>query len=206
MNWRTGALLGIVMMLSGCAAPAVRYYSLAAPDRPAASVSGDHPAYGLRLQVSQVPAAADRVQLVVRDPGASPRVQVLNQSLWVAPLRDQIQARLAAEVAAGLGVPDLDRLPGAGGLSVREVTLRVTRFDLVWGRAVWLEAGWTDRLPGARAARVCQARLTAAAGASVSSLVQAQRQLLGRLAGLVVHGDVSPGPSDGSGVSSFGCT
>ncbi|CAM5196376.1 hypothetical protein CDEF62S_05581 [Castellaniella defragrans] len=209
MNWKNGVLLSGILLLSGCAAPTVRYYSLAAPASARAETSAPaeraHASYGLRLRVVQVPASVDRAQLVVQDPASRPSVQVLNESLWVASLRDQIQMRLADEVATQLGVPDLSRLPEAAHAPVRNIVVQVTRFDLVWGQGAWLDAAWTDRGPGARAVRVCQASLSVPAGASVSSLVQAQQQLLGRLAELIAHRGTQPA-SGGPLLQSSGCT
>jgi len=207
MAWKHYVLLSGVLLCSGCAAPAVRYYTLAEPAAMQAVSSAQETStpYGLRLKVVQVPAPVDRAQLVVQDPASRPSVQVLNDSLWVASLHDQIQMRLAADVSARLGVPDLSRLPGAASTPVRDVVVQVTRFDLVWGKGAWLDASWTDRAPGARSTRVCQARLSASAGSSVSSLVQAQQRLLGRLARLIADPGTSSSASD-TELQSSGCT
>ncbi|HET8596551.1 MAG TPA: ABC-type transport auxiliary lipoprotein family protein [Castellaniella sp.] len=205
-----GWACGAAALLAGCASAPSHYYSLAAPLAPAAagtSSAGTAP-YGLRLQVLGIPADAERPQLLVRDPAREPSVEVLNQSLWAAPLADQIQAVLAGGAAALLRVPDLQRLPAAGDLPVRSVDLRVTRFDLVWGRGADLAAVWTDRSPGAKAARVCQARLRAPASEGVAELVEAQRRALQGLARLIAHpsADASGGLPAATELLEFGCT
>ncbi|TAN27790.1 MAG: membrane integrity-associated transporter subunit PqiC [Castellaniella sp.] len=199
--------LSAVVMMAGCAGPSVHYYSLAPPAyRPAPEVAARQATYGLRLQVSEVPAEVDRLQLVVRDSPSAPSVQMLNQSLWAAPLRDQIQRGLSARVAEVLGVPDLDRVQGLASVPVRAVTVRVTRFDLLWGKRVVLEADWTDHGPGARAARLCRAGVSVPAGAGVAALVDGQRRALGVLARMIAdQSSVSGSPAD-QGILYSGCT
>lgn len=205
-------ICGVVAALLGaCASPPSRYYSLAAPEgKGPAAVPGPvaPPSYGLRLQVLRIPADADRPQLLVRNPVSDPAVDVLNDSLWAAPLADQIQAVLAARVAASLGVPDLQRLPGTQGRAVRQIDVRVTRFDLLWNDGADLAAIWTDRLPGSSHPLVCQARIRVPAGAGVSALVDAQRRAVWALAALMVHdeGPAARGLPLDREVAQYGCT
>ena len=206
MNRKSRLWLGLVLLLSGCAAPQVRYYSLAEAPRAPVQVSAAAAPYGVQLQVSGIPAEADRIQLVVQDPLQAPAVQVLNESLWVAPLRDQIQRQLAGGVSARLGVPEIARSSGAHAPAVRSIVVQVTRFDLIWGEAAWLGARWTDRLPGSRSAQICQVVLSGAAGTSVSSLVRAQQHLLDTLSAVIANPDSSVQVSPESNEISKGCT
>lgn len=186
--------LAVCGLLAGCAVAPARYYALGAdaPARPApaaapASASAQAPAYGLRLQVLQVPAQADRPQIVVRDPASAPQVQILNDSLWSAPLVRQIQAVLSGQIAGQLGVPAVDRLED-DGLAVRKIALEISRFDLVWGRQVLLAASWTDQLPNQTAPKICRATFSESVPAlEVAALVRAQGRLLSALARAVVH-------------------
>ncbi|KAB0615989.1 PqiC family protein [Castellaniella defragrans] len=230
-----GRLLGLAALLAGCAVAPPRYYSLAAPaaglpastagtaraaqgDQAAQGDRGVQPASaspapraagtGLRLSVARIPAEAERPQLVVRDPARGPAVQVLNDSLWAAPLGDQIRDALAAEVGRRLGAADLQRLPDAGSRPARRIEVRIDRFDMVWDRFVALEADWTDRAPGADRIRLCRAAVRLPAGAGVASLVEAQRGALDRLAALIAAA-ASDSTADLQGkptVSEFGCT
>jgi uncharacterized lipoprotein YmbA len=222
-----GRLLGLAALLAGCAVAPPRYYSLAAPaaglpastaSRAAQGARGVQPSSaspapraagtGLRLSVARIPAEAERPQLVVRDPARGPAVQVLNDSLWAAPLGDQIRDALAAEVGRRLGAADLQRLPDAGSRPARRIEVRIDRFDMVWDRFVALEADWTDRAPGADRIRLCRAAVRLPAGAGVASLVEAQRGALDRLAALIAAA-ASDSTADLQGkptVSEFGCT
>lgn len=198
--------LSAVVMMAGCASPSVRYYSLALPAPASApAVAARQANYGLRLQVSEVPAEADRLQLVVRDLATGSSVQVLNQSLWAAPLRDQIQRGLSAGVAEALGVSDLDRMQGLS-VPVRAVTVRVTRFDLLWGKRAVLEAEWTDRGPGPHAARLCRAGVSVPVGAGVAALVDGQRRALEVLAHVIANQSSVSGSPGEQGILYSGCT
>lgn len=198
---------GVAVLVAGCAAPVIRYYSLTSPaaePAPAATVS--RAAYGLRLRVSEVPAEVNRIQLVVHDPASEPAVQVLNQSLWAASLRDQIQEQLSAATASVLGVPDLNRVPSPAGMPVRAVTVHVTRFDLVWAKRAVLEANWTDHRPGTKAARLCRAGISVPAGTGVAALVDGQRKALQMLARVVADsGSESVSPANPE-IQYSGCT
>lgn len=202
--------LGLVGLLAGCAATPVRYYSLAAPatDRPVSGASGAAGQGGLSLSVTRIPAEAERPQLVVRDPARAPAVQVLNDSLWVASLGDEIQAALAAGLSRRLGTVQTRRLPAEQAQSVRHIEVRIERFDLIWGRFAALDADWTDRAPGASQPRLCRASVRLPAAESVAALVEAQRQALDRLAALIAA-EVSGAPADlqeRSSLSESGCT
>ena len=91
---------------------------------------------------------------------------------------------------------------------MRSVDLRITRFDLVWGRGADLAAVWTDRAPQAPAARVCQARLRSPAPGGVADLVEAQRRALQGLTALIAHpsADGSRGLPEATELLEFGCT
>ncbi|MBV2182642.1 MAG: PqiC family protein [Castellaniella sp.] len=204
-------ICGVTSLLGACAGAPSRYYSLDGPmDQAPGAASGlpATPSYGLRLQVLRIPADADRPQLLVRDAASDPAVQVLNDSLWAGPLADQIQTVLAARVAASLGVPDLQRLPGARDRPVRQIEVRVTRFDLLWNQGADLAAVWTDRLPGTAQALICQARIRVPAASGIPALVDAQRQAVWSLAALMAEDRASGahGLPTGSGNAQYGCT
>jgi uncharacterized lipoprotein YmbA len=205
-----GCRLGLAVLLAGCAAAPPRHYSLAAPaaERAASGDAIQATGDGLLLSVARIPAEAERPQLVVRDPARDPAVQVLNDSLWAAPLGDQIRDALAFDVGRRLGAVDLRRLPDAESRPARRIEVRIDRFDMVWGRFVALDADWTDRAPGADRARLCRASVRLPAGAGVATLVETQRRALEDLAALIAAAALGH-PVDLQGkttVSEFGCT
>jgi len=207
LGW--ACLIGLAGLLAGCSVAPQRYYSLAAAPVADHGAAGSPTVdYRLNLTVARIPAESERPQLVVRDPAADPAVQVLNDSLWAAPLADQIRDALAFGVGRRLGAEDVRRLPDAASGPVRRIDVRIDRFDMVWGHFVALEANWTARPPGAGHARLCQASVRQPAGVGVAALVDAQRQALERLAALIADEkaaastDLQRGPT----MSKSGCT
>lgn len=200
MGLRVVMVAGFVsVLLAGCTTPSVRYYTLAALPQPVARDTAPSPSpppspspdYGLRLEVLQVPADVDRPQVVVRDPRSDPSVQVLNESLWAAPLKDEVQTSLVQAVARALGVPDVRGLPDTG-LPVRRIDVRLNHFALVWGQAVELSASWTDQ--GADSpvlSRLCKVRVVLPASTGVAALVAQQRQALRVLAAAIASPDAN---------------
>lgn len=214
---RLGWIFGLagIGLLAGCAGTPNQYYSLAGQGAlPTAaqqsSPAGSSPAstpYGVRVRVSEVPPETDRLQLLIHDPARAPAVDVLNQSLWAAPVADQIQAILAAQVSSQLGVPDLQRIDVPRTVPVRDIEVRITRFDLTWGQGTALGAVWVDHGPGEAGDRLCQARIqTHGALPTVASLVDRQRQAVQQLAvSIATAATASGSPQSGLAIEQ-GCT
>ena len=205
-------MLGLAL-LAGCAAAPPRYYSLASPAalQPAAEQAPRQSADTLLLAVQRIPPQAQRPQLVVRDPSRDPAVQVLNESLWSAPLDEQIRDVLAGEVSRRLGMPAAQLLPQHASRPVYRVDVRIDRFDMVWNEFVALDAGWTTRAPGEKSSRLCQASVRVPVGGDVAALVEAQRQAVQQLGGLIAQSVVAAGvpatQAQGTAlVSELGCT
>ncbi|MGB6240967.1 MAG: ABC-type transport auxiliary lipoprotein family protein [Castellaniella sp.] len=204
-----GLMCGVGVLLSACSVTPSNYYSLAAPATDTQAPSrAQHASYGVRVQVLSIPAESDRPQLLVRDPAQDPAVDVLRQSLWAAPLVDQIQAVLADRVSADLGAPDVQKLPDLADQAVRQMLVRVTRFDLVWGQGADLAAVWTDRGPVGQDAKMCQAQIRVPAVQGVAPLVEAQRRALLALAGLMARQATTEatGSPSAQDVIQAGCT
>ncbi|MGB3835985.1 PqiC family protein [Castellaniella sp.] len=208
---------GMALLLAACAStPPSHYYSLAGQDAPALALAasrmehkaGSGQAYGLQLQVRSIPADVDRIQIVVRDPARAPAVDVLNQSIWSAPLDQQIQRLLAAGVAARLGVVDMQRLPAATSMPVRTIDVRITQFDLIWGQGAYLGAVWTDQGMTGKPARVCQAAVQSKAPIGVANLVDAQKRSLAALVSLMADpaDALAAGLPNDTQVNHIGCT
>lgn len=205
------ALGGVVLgLLGGCASLPTQYFSLASPGQIAAAESDALPwsaDYGMRLKVVSIPAEVNRLQLLVRDPAADPSVEILNQSLWAAPLGDQLQSALAAQVSTLLGAPDLQQMTVSPSMPVRDIKLRITRFELIWGQGTRLDAVWVDQPPGQKPARLCQAHIsTVGTQPEVASLVEHQRQALHQLAASIAGAGVPVGSPVSGLMLKGGCT
>ncbi len=208
-------ILSISLVLAACASKTNNYYSLLTlADNAVASASpvlASAQAAGLVLQVTTIPAQADRLQIVVQNPTAhsSAAVDVLNQSLWSASLQQQIEDLLSADVSAYLGLVNTQGLPADKYTVSRNISVAIARFDMLWGKAAVLHAVWSDAAADKPAqGRLCQAELRAPAQASVASLVQAQTFLLKNLAYIIANTESGSTPSLQSGVevSKLSCT
>lgn len=128
------ALLGLV----GCASPRPRLYSLA-PSLPRAPVPFP---LTVGLEPVDVAAVASRRELVLRP---SPTAVVLTeQDLWAEPLDAMLQRVLAEDLARGLGIPQVVRLPSRLPVGLdRLVDVRILDLDGRDGGTARLAAVWT---------------------------------------------------------------
>src|SRR5690606_1409031 len=86
-----------------------------------------------------------------------------------------------------LGMADAQLLPPGAARPIRQIEVRIDRFDMVWGRFVALDAGWTDRRPDAAQPLLCRASVRVPVTGDVAALVTAQRQALLRLSALMAQ-------------------
>lgn len=195
---RTIACVAGLMMLVACSSAPSRYYSLApiVPQTMVRQVAA--PDFAISVSKVRVPEQVDRPQLVVRE-GSSAAVTVLNQSLWVAPLADQLKSSLAQELTQVLAVPDVSFMTAPAHLAVWSVAVQIHRFELMAGARTVLDAGWTlTRMPPSGAVpvqdaaqsnateRICRAVIEMPVTAEgVEPLVDSQRAAVIHLAGAI---------------------
>jgi uncharacterized lipoprotein YmbA len=129
------SLLALVLILGACSSPPrERFYTLDAPEPPAAAEGAPSIAVG----PVTIPELVDRPQMVARL-GAN-QVQIAEQARWAEPLRGAIARVVAANLATTLGA----RVAGQrNGDADYRVTLDVQRFDSGPGDAVLIDAAWT---------------------------------------------------------------
>jgi uncharacterized lipoprotein YmbA len=129
MRW-----LPLLLVLAACSSPPrERFYTLDAPEPPAAAQGAPSIAVG---PVS-VPDLVDRPQIVVR--GGPNQVHIVEQARWAEPLRSAIARVVAANLATVLG----GRVAASrNGEADYRVTLDVQRFDS-GDDAALIDAAWT---------------------------------------------------------------
>ena len=133
----------IVLLVGACGTPPrERFYTLSAPELPAAPEAP----YSIAVAPVGVPEMVDRPQLVVRV--NANEVAIVEQARWAEPLRVAIAQAVAAHLAAALSArvaarrePDADY----------RVALDVQRFESTPGDSVLIDALWT--VTGPKAAR-----------------------------------------------------
>jgi len=123
--------------LAGCASPTPRYYTLSAPEQPAAKAL-----YSVAVGPVTVPDSVDRSQLVLRT-GAN-EVAIAEQSRWAESPKTAIPRVIAANLAQALGDAYVSAYPqGVGSEADYRVTVDIQRFESAPGDAATVEALWT---------------------------------------------------------------
>ena len=132
----------VALIVAGCAAaPRERFYTLDAPEPPAAADA----AYSIALGPVSVPELVDRPQFVVRV--NANQVAIAEQARWAEPLKSAIARVVAANLAKELGA----RTQARNGDADYRVLIDVQRFESTPGEAALLDAQWT--VIGAKGAR-----------------------------------------------------
>lgn len=182
-------ILGLAVLLSGCAATAPQYYSLQAPaiasPQPKPRLAGD---FVISVQPVLIPEALSRPQIVVASE-AGAEVIPLNAALWAGPLEAQIRDALAASLSARLNVLDIG-LAKPEGTPVWRIYVDVQRFDSLYGQEVRQDLVWRLEPHGVSpkaAKRVCAAQLRLPVEEGMSALVAGHRRSLEILAGVIAH-------------------
>lgn len=146
-------ILGLAMtaaaILSGCASPPSRFYTLAATAQPmegAVAVPSI-----VAVDSVAVPAAVDRPQFVVQM--GPNRIAIDEFNRWAAPLSASVARTLAENLVVLLGTPRVLSGPLAPSFDPEyRVAIDIQRFESVPGEAAMLDALWLVRRSGTAAA------------------------------------------------------
>jgi uncharacterized protein len=172
----------VALALAGCAAPPVRYYSLAgvpvASAIPAAApIANAAAARQIHLDVGPVgvPERLARPQLVVRSNGsdaASTRVRVLEQQRWSSSFDSELRDAFGSAIAARAGAVDVTRGGRLPGHRVYRIAIRVQHFEAIVDDQVEARVGWTITRSDDTRSAICHAAVSAPAGKGIDDLVQ----------------------------------
>ena len=183
------------LAIAACAAPPVRYYSLAGspvtsaapivaggtlgPARPGApGAPGARGASQIHIDVGPVgvPERLARPQLVIRsnddDSGASTRVRVLEQQRWSSSFDSELRDAFGSAIAARAGAVDVTRGGRLPGHPVYRISIRVQHFDAVLDDRVDARIGWTITRSDDNRSAICQATVSGPGGKGLDDLVQ----------------------------------
>lgn len=184
-------ILFLVLFVSACSSVPRNYYSLGQSDTvQAVATANNQKINGIQLNLGQIPQQYDRPQIVIFDEKISPQVYVLNDSLWVSSLQDQIQRTLSNDVAHYLGVPDVNGIPNLK--NIKQFTVRIVNFDMTLNKGSFLEANWSDSLDGQNT-QLCKATIKIDGPAQdVAALVDTQKEALRALAAIIaLHNQIN---------------
>jgi uncharacterized lipoprotein YmbA len=184
MSGRILSWLGLLTMTACSASPEIRYYTLSADPGPQNTPTTTTRLHGAPYEIDAIviPELQDRPEIVLRS-GAN-TVEVLDDDRWAAPLADQLQRVLAADLASRLGADAIIEpgLPSAPRTS-RRITVSILEFDPGRGDSV-IEASWeisddTRSAPVGGATKTYRARHAASTSRSdVTGIVAAMSSLM----------------------------
>lgn len=198
------------LLLAACATtPASRYFSLVSPQngQSASGRAAASQAIAIHLQPVGLPAQVDRPQIVLSRPD-SDALLLLNESVWAAPLADEIRQALSLSLADRLDALSIDGMRAPQGLAVWTIGFTVNRFEMRNGDGATLEATWRLSPPSATAgARFCRAMATQPVDtAGVEPLVEAQKALLERFSQVIASSVKGEALSRDAGLQSLRCS
>lgn len=171
----------LVALLSACASPVTRYYTLAEPGTAAAPRSAA-PLF-VELAPLALPERLARPQMVVRKAdAASSEVEVLEQHRWSSSFESELRDALASGVAARLGAADSTRGGRQAGQPAWRIAVQVRQFDAIDGTRVDAALSWTLRRTDGDRSAACQWSASEPAGAGIDALAQAAQRLTARAA------------------------
>jgi uncharacterized lipoprotein YmbA len=181
-------LLTLATMTACSSSPEIRYYMLstehASPNGAAAAARGPVGPYVIDAVI--IPDLLDRPQIVLRT--STNAVELLDYDRWAAPLPDQLQRVLAADLSARLG-PNAVVDPGLPEnlRAERRITVSILTFDPVRRGESSLEASWVisdaksgQAVTGSRSFRARHG--TMATGSDVKDLVRTLSSLVTEIA------------------------
>jgi uncharacterized lipoprotein YmbA len=178
MSVRAWNCIVIALLLTSCASTSPHFYTLVRESEriPSTAVAAD-----LRLKVDRVriPAQVDRLELVTRLPDGG--IAIADDERWIAPVADELQSALSAELLRKLR--DADSVDPAGSESM-SVRLDVERFESAPSRYALIEATWSLDLK--RSSKdvllVCRSRAYEPVGGGYPELVRGYQRAVAVIA------------------------
>lgn len=164
-------LVLVALIGAACSSAPVRYYTLVPPMAASSGLAAAE-CCNVRLRRVTVPPGIDRPELVTRS--SDDEAVVLSNSVWLAPLRDEIRAALADEIHFKL----------SAGVPESIVDISVTRFEALPGQYIVVAARWSiTRVGSPKAAPLsCETTERIAVDSGVPALVQGFQRALAMIA------------------------
>ncbi|PYE27818.1 hypothetical protein C7410_101150 [Paraburkholderia silvatlantica] len=171
---RTVAVAGLVLM-TACASPSARFYTLAAGVSPPAS-SRATPAWRIDVRPVKVPAADARSQLVVQVDAA--QLKVLEDDRWASSLADEIRSALIAGVSREAGTAGPGAPANGEDVPVYQIAVEVQRFES-WPRShVLVDVVWNVQRSDGAGAVTCRSVLSEPVSDGYQAIVDGHRRAI----------------------------
>lgn len=170
------ACIVISTLLGGCVSTSAHYYTLMSEPEHSASATVAVP---LRLEIGSIPAQVDRSELVVRLPDG--RMAIMDSERWIAPVEDELQNALSAELLRRLGEISPSEPTGPGSLIIR---VDLERFESSPYRYALVEASWHLALksPAHNVSVLCRSRSYQQVTGSYPGLVRGYQRAVAAVA------------------------
>ncbi|MFS2223552.1 membrane integrity-associated transporter subunit PqiC [Pantoea sp. B65] len=174
-------LLTLLISLTACSSPAVRYHTLV-PAGTTAPAAAEPAAFLINLLPVGIPPQIDMAQLVVRQ--GDNQALVLDNERWLSPLGDEMRSAISAELVRQLGTQDVAGLSAPAGAPLLNIQIQIRKFDSWPSQRVQLAADWslTFRHQTEKTRLLCSSQLTESVAGGYSEMLQAQQKILVRLA------------------------
>lgn len=177
-------MFALALLLAACAAPPEsRYFSLQVPsEAPQKQLLATESLLAIYLRPVTLPAQVDRPQIVIAVPGSDTLI-LLNESVWAAPLADEIRQALSLSLRDQLNALLIDDVRALDGLEVWKIAVTINRFEMRNGDGATLDATWRLTPSGEENhVKVCSAQAEQAVKQiGVEPLIKAQKKLLQHL-------------------------
>jgi uncharacterized lipoprotein YmbA len=167
-------------ILTACAAPPTRFYTLGTDTQPTTAGSTASPSFRIDVRPVKVPAAVARSQLVVQINAA--QVQVLEDDRWASSLPDEIRHALVAGVSRQAGAPRPGAIARGGDVPAYQVAVEVQRFESWPGSHVLIDAVWKMRTVPGPEALTCHSVVSEPVSDGYPAIVDGHRRAIGTIA------------------------
>ena len=179
-----------LLALAGCASKPDSYYTLASPvaaaDAAPSTLGSAAPLY-IELAPVAVPERFARPQMVVRQPGGSVQVEVLEQHRWASSFENELRDALASGIAGRLGALDVTKGGRQTSQPVWRIAVQLRQFDAVDGGRVDASFSWTLRRSDEARTVVCQLNVGEAVGGGMDAVAHGAQRVTAAAAAAVAR-------------------
>jgi uncharacterized protein len=182
---KASRIIGMALMAGGCASAPVNYYSLVGGSGVlAAGTTAD--CCRIVFASVKVPPAVDRPEIVVRR--SDDQLLVLGNSLWVAPLRDEVRVALTHEIRRSLANADSHDLQTPDGPMT--IHIDIERFESEPSQFALIQIVWHVTIPGQphELSATCETLSQISVGAGVPALIQGHQRALTEIGARIASG------------------
>jgi len=182
---RTLATVVGLALLTACATPETRFYTLGADAQPAVAKTTTSPALRIDVRPVQVPAAVARSQLVVQVNAA--QVKVLEDDRWSSALPDEIRYALAARVSQQAGAFAASAAGRGEAVPVYQVRVDVQRFESWPGSHVLIDAVWSVSGSAGEETLTCHSAVSEPVSGGYQAIVDGHRRAINAIAAQIAE-------------------